>query len=204
MNTPRDPDSILAAWLEEGPNRLPEPTRRAISFTTRTTQQKRRPQWAPWRTPLMTPFARAAVAAVAVIALAGGAAFLLGPGQGVGGTAPTPSPIVTSAPPSPSPQGLTTVPIDWTSYTSSRFAYTADYPTGWLVTPATADWPRIGIPPKGATSMDVFFPRLSAPELFVSSIPLSAGRDAAELTALFDTDNAAHCDKTSNSTQHHG
>ena len=25
MTVQRDPDAILAAWLEEGPNRLPEP-----------------------------------------------------------------------------------------------------------------------------------------------------------------------------------
>ena len=202
MSVQRDPDAILAAWLEEGPNRLPEQTRRAISFTTRTTQQKRRPTWAPWRTPLMKPFAPAAVAAVAVIAVAGGVAFLLGPGQGFGGPAPTPSPIVTSAPssapPSQSPEAVATVPLDWTSYTSSRFAYTADYPTTWTVTPATADWPRIGLPQKGGMPMDVIEPYLSAPRLFVSSVPLNAGRSEAELTALFDNENAAFCDETSN------
>ena len=31
MNVQRDPDAILAAWLDEGPTRLPEPTRRAIA-----------------------------------------------------------------------------------------------------------------------------------------------------------------------------
>ena len=30
MTTPRDPDEILAAWLDEGPTRLPDQTRRAI------------------------------------------------------------------------------------------------------------------------------------------------------------------------------
>ena len=31
MTVQRDPDAILAAWLEEGPTGLPEPTRRAIA-----------------------------------------------------------------------------------------------------------------------------------------------------------------------------
>ena len=31
MTVKRDPDAILAAWLEEGPTALPEPTRRAIA-----------------------------------------------------------------------------------------------------------------------------------------------------------------------------
>ena len=43
MNVQRDPDAILAAWLDEGPDRLPEATRRAIAVTTRTTHQTRRP-----------------------------------------------------------------------------------------------------------------------------------------------------------------
>ena len=37
MTVKRDPDAILAAWLEDGPVALPEPTRRAIAVTTRTT-----------------------------------------------------------------------------------------------------------------------------------------------------------------------
>ena len=43
MTVKRDPDAILAAWLEEGPTALPEPTRRAIAVTTRTTTQRRPP-----------------------------------------------------------------------------------------------------------------------------------------------------------------
>ena len=42
MSLQRDPDAILATWLEEGPNRLPEATRRAIAVNTRTTRQSRR------------------------------------------------------------------------------------------------------------------------------------------------------------------
>ncbi len=51
MTVQRDPDAILAAWLEEGPDRLPDATRRAIAVTTRTTHQSRRPRWVPWRFP---------------------------------------------------------------------------------------------------------------------------------------------------------
>jgi hypothetical protein len=201
MNVQRDPDAILAAWLEDGPNRLPEQTRRAISFSTRTTEQRRRSPWAQWKTPHTTTFARVAVAAVAVIAVAGGAAFLLGPRSG-GGPTPTPLPSVTpapsSAPPSSSPVAGATVPTDWTSYTSSRFAYTADHPTDWDVTEATNDWPSIGLPEKGGTSMDIFGPRLSSTTIFVTSVPLAAGRDEAALIAMFDSQNAAFCNETSN------
>ena len=59
MKEPRDPDTILAAWVDEGPNRLPEPipvgrSRRHPNVPTEPAP----PKWAPWRTPLMTPFAR--------------------------------------------------------------------------------------------------------------------------------------------------
>ena len=40
MTTPRDPDAILAAWLDEGPTRLPTPTRRAIIIALPTTSQR--------------------------------------------------------------------------------------------------------------------------------------------------------------------
>ena len=88
MNVQRDPDAILAAWLDEGPTRLPEPTRRAIAVNTRTTTQRRRPVWMPPRRPLMNTYARWAVAAIAVVLAIGGAAYFLAPAGGqVGGPA---------------------------------------------------------------------------------------------------------------------
>ena len=185
MNGQRDPDAILAAWLEEGPNRLPEQTRRAISFSTRTTEQQRRSLWSPWRTPRMTIFARVAVAAIALIAVIGGSVYFMGTQQGVGGPQPTPSPSATSvpssAPVSPSPEAGATVPTDWTSYTSSRFAYTIDYPTDWVLTPATMDWPAPAFPAMvGGFEHDTFGPPYFGSQLNVSSVPLEAGKGAAD------------------------
>jgi len=31
MTTPRDPETVIAAWLDEGPTALPEQNRRAIT-----------------------------------------------------------------------------------------------------------------------------------------------------------------------------
>ncbi|MFL5671054.1 MAG: hypothetical protein ACJ77C_03075 [Chloroflexota bacterium] len=117
MNVQRDPDAILGAWLEEGPTHLPDQTRRAISVNTRTNTQRRRSIWVPQRSPKMNPLARLAVMAVAVVAVLGGAIYLIGPGAGVGGppastaspaVGASPSPHITavpsrSTPPSPSP-----------------------------------------------------------------------------------------------------
>src|SRR6476646_211946 len=94
MTVKRDPDAILAAWLEEGPTALPEPTRRAIAVTTRTTTQQRHPLWVPRGRPLMNTYARWAVAAIAVVLAIGGAAYFLAPGGCQNGGPPiaTPSP----------------------------------------------------------------------------------------------------------------
>ena len=92
MTVKRDPDAILAAWLEEGPTALPEPTRRAIAVNTRTTSQRRRPFWMPRGRPLMNIYARWAVAAIAVVLAIGGAAYFLAPAGGQFGGTPSASP----------------------------------------------------------------------------------------------------------------
>ncbi len=136
MNVMRDPDTILAAWLEEGPNRLPDPTKRAIAVTTRTTHQTRRPMWSPWRFPPMNGYARLALGAVAVVAIALGGLYLINPAPrgGVGGPLATPSP---SASPSPS---VTAPPTLTESFTSEIHGISISYPTGWTVQAATKPW----------------------------------------------------------------
>jgi len=98
MSVLRDPDAILAAWLDEGPARLPEATRRAIAVTTRTTTQRRHPLWMPRGRPLMNTYARWAVAAIAVVLAIGGAAYFLAPAGGQVGGPPNATPSATSSP----------------------------------------------------------------------------------------------------------
>jgi hypothetical protein len=103
MNVQRDPDEILAAWLDDGPLELPSGTRRAIVTALSTTPQARRGPFAPGRFQ-MIPFARfAAIATVVVVAL-GTAIVVLRPApstvSGPTASAPTPS---TAASPSASP-----------------------------------------------------------------------------------------------------
>ena len=66
MSAPRDPDVILAEWLDDGPVDLPSTTRRAISTAVRTTPQART-GFGPlaWR-PTMSKFLVLAGAAAAV------------------------------------------------------------------------------------------------------------------------------------------
>lgn len=134
--TPRDPDAILAAWLEEGPNQLPETTRRAIAVGLRSTRQTRRAPRVPWRPNVMYPFARLAVGAAAIVIVAGGVFYLLSPSnQGIGGPSPaaTPSP---TAPPSATPS----VPaspgsseaLTWETFTARHSPYRMEVPAGWV------------------------------------------------------------------------
>src|SRR5262245_1164926 len=100
MNGQRDPDAILATWLEDGPTRLPDATRRAIAVSTATTHQARRPTWSSWRYPFMNSYAKLATAAVIVVVVGAAGLALLGPGMtGLGGrVGPSPSPSPSAAP----------------------------------------------------------------------------------------------------------
>jgi len=102
MTVKRDPDLILAAWLGEGPDVLPETTRRAIAVSTRTTHQSRLPMGVPWRFPSMNGMTRYAVAAVAVVAVVVGGLYFLRPGTGQPAGVGGPGSPLPSASPSPS------------------------------------------------------------------------------------------------------
>ena len=124
MNVQRDPDAILAAWLEDGPTALPEPTRRAIAVTTRTTTQRRHPFWVPRGRPLMNIYARWAVAAIAVVLAIGGAAYFLAPAGGQIGGPPSATP---SATPSSSPVATATASAGPVTLPNAEFVYPGTY-----------------------------------------------------------------------------
>ena len=119
MTIHRDPDEILAAWLDEGPSRLPEQTRRAISVALPTTSQRRRGWSVPWRSSTMSTTLKYAIGAVAVVAIAFGGWFFLAPAPGgVGaGPSPTSSRSLTVTPVAPSPS----VASSPTAYSSHLF-----------------------------------------------------------------------------------
>jgi hypothetical protein len=105
MSTNRDFDRIAAAWLAEGTSELADRVLDAALDEVHMTNQRRRLR-VPWRTPSMpTPLRLAA--GVAIIAVAGVAAFnAIGRGPDVG-SQPTPSPTTPPAPtPSPTPKPI--------------------------------------------------------------------------------------------------
>ena len=137
MNVKRDPDAILVNWLEEGPTRLPDGTRRAIAVSARTTRQARRSIWSPWRYPPMNAYAKLVLAAVVVVAVGAIGIALLGPNQRSGvGAAPSPSPTT-----SPTPTPLPTAEPLTERFTSNLHGLSVAYPAGWKTTPAIQPWP---------------------------------------------------------------
>ena len=154
MNARRDPDQILAAWLDEGANELPDSTRRAIGAGVRTTDQARGRFGWPARRNDMTRFQNfGALAAVAIVAMVGVVAVVAvnRPGTGPGGlSSPSPtasstlsstqsaSPPVASASPS-SPAAASPVPL--LPFTSDRFGYVIGVPQGWTLTAPDSDLP---------------------------------------------------------------
>jgi hypothetical protein len=145
MNATRDPETVVAAWLDEGPTDLPDVTRRAILTALPITSQVRRGLFAPRRFPQMNPYARWAAAAMVVALSVGGMAYLLGPNRGTGGPpGPTETPAAASAAPdsaepSPTPQ-VSYDTTTWLPFTSDEYGFTMAYPSGWQHAPATQAW----------------------------------------------------------------
>jgi hypothetical protein len=145
MNTTRDPKTILAAWLDEGPTDLPDETRRAILTALPTTPQARRGPFAPRRLFPMTTTARLARGALVAVIAVGGALYLFGPSRYGSGGPPIATPTVNpSVAPSPSAAAQATPNLldtaTWTTYTSNRYGFTIKHPVDWTERPSTSVW----------------------------------------------------------------
>ena len=125
MTAPRDPDVLIAAFLDEGQTDLPDRTFDAVRRDIHQTHQ--RAVIGPWREPNMSMLARVAIAAVAVLAV--GLVWVnFGPGQpGIGAQpTPTPTPTLTPTPsPTPTPQAL---PLDLAPLQSGTYVTPAPFP----------------------------------------------------------------------------
>ncbi len=146
MTTRPDPDLTIAAWLDDGPTRLPESTRRAIAVALRT--QPRRSRMAILRGLPMFPLNRLATGAaivlavglVSVLVLANRGGTIGSPGVSVPSASP---PAVASPAPSASPTPATSGLIStaaWPSFTSARYGYSVQYPPELTPTQSTRQW----------------------------------------------------------------
>jgi Tol biopolymer transport system component len=99
MSTMRDPDVILAAWLDEGPTGLPDVTRRAIVMALPATTQARRGFPVPGRIADMNPRRLSVLAVAAAVALMAGSLLLAGIGHRGIAPPPSQSPSADESPP---------------------------------------------------------------------------------------------------------
>ena len=106
-------------------------------------------------------------------------------------SAPTTPPIPSaSVAPSIAPNPL----IAWSEYASERFAYSIEYPEGWVVTEAITDWPAVGWPSPNGPAVDRFRASTEATDyVTVSSDALESGDSAAGRRAEIDLETALAC-----------
>ena len=96
MTATRDPNRLIAAYLDDGPTELARDSYEAVDERVRSTRQ--RTAIGPWRTrPMTLPRAIVAAAAVLVTAVVGLTLFPRAPSSGPGATGATPSAASASA-----------------------------------------------------------------------------------------------------------
>jgi hypothetical protein len=145
MNTTRDPDAILSAWLDEGPTDLPDATRRAILTALPTTRQARRGGLHPEK--LFGGLGRLAGGAVVTVIAVAVALSLIAPQFDVG---PSPSHAGTPSP-------ARTVALE--TFTSSQYGYSVEHLASWIARPATDQWPEGALVEPDVSFTDTFHPQ---------------------------------------------
>ena len=161
---------IADVYEREAPPRAPDWVLASVLDAVESTPQRRVVIPVPWRFRHMNTYAKAAIAAVVVIAIGALGLSMLGPrSSGVGGP-PSASPSVSPSP-SISP-GLSAPPLTGT-FTSERNGFTISYPTGWVPRPAADPW-TTGFPDFAGTQGDVIYDPVLQDHLWimVASQPL--------------------------------
>ena len=157
MSQPRDPETVIATWLEDGPIELPAEIRRAIAVAVRT--QPRRRRMALVGGFAMTPLTRLVTAAAIALAV-GTVSVMVLSNRGTGpGSSPTPPPIGSadaSSSASASSAPAASVPELTQSFVSPKHGYSIRYPAGWGAAPATLVGPWDPAAPEDPGAGDAF------------------------------------------------
>jgi hypothetical protein len=193
MNATRDPETILTAWLDEGPTDLPGVTRRAILTALPTTQQRGPGPLAPMRFSQMLIYPRLAAAALVTVITVGGAMYLLGQRNPVGGPLPTASPAAPSPTPSPATAASAAPsPVDtsaWIPFTSRFYGFSVSHPSGWIEQPGSGHW-SFAKPDDAA--IDILWSPSGWPEFTGLETRIPAGKTADAFIAEFTADAVVH------------
>ena len=191
MNARHDLERRLADFYQaEAPRQAPDRVLHEALASIDTTRQRRVLIRVPRRFQPMNTFARAAIAATAVIVVGAIGLALIGPFRtsGTGGLAtPSASPSVAASPSpslSPSPAASALAPLTG-SYTSTVFGVSSSYPAGWTVQPATQLWTTGASWPCAQTCTDVIYEKeTDSPFFSLASQPLGGKSGAEWATAL--------------------
>lgn len=141
MTNARDPEALLAAYLAEGMEVLPDRVADAVLDEAHRTRQ--RIVIGPWRTPLMNSAFKVAMGAAAVVAVTVAGVNLLPRESGPGGPPQaSPTPVITESP-SPSPDA--TPRVDRMKVGGTAQELTLEFPEGWSNEDYAAN-PGAGVP----------------------------------------------------------
>ena len=215
MTQPRDPDSIIATWLDDGPIDLPADTRRAIAVGLRTQPRVRRMAFlraalpGPRRFRSMPILSRIAFAATALLAFVV-VGVLVFPRSTTNiastpvptTTLPSSSPVATTLPSSSSdsPRASEAASVldtsAWTPYTSNQYGFAIAHPPGWVSYPASRAWALDGtaLDPLSA-GMDSFMPLDDSVRVSAWITPVDGGTSLDE-PAQLEQWVANYCEKT--------
>jgi hypothetical protein len=133
MNAERDVSRIVRSWLEEGVTALPDRVLDTVLDQLPATPQ-RRSWWPTWRFAQMNTYAKAAMAAAALVVVAVVGYNLLPSRSGSGGppASPSPTPVVSPTPVAVLPSGsMSAGTYAETDPTLTLFPYTFTVPVGW-------------------------------------------------------------------------
>jgi len=162
---------IADVYERDAPRRAPDWVLASVLDAIDETPQRRGLIPAPWRFRPMNTFAKAAIAAVVVIAIGAVGLSMLGPRSSSNvGSAPSASPSPALSP-SPSPDPSAPPPLSST-FTSTMHGISLSYPAGWKVSRATKIWtggglnwpsPDIDYTSDGTLTSDLFIATASQP-----------------------------------------
>ena len=124
-------DPRLADWLEDDESTAPEQALEIVLASFPSIKQRRAVR-VPWRYPMSSTL-RLGLAAAVVVAAALGGIYFLGSRSDSQIAAPTASP---SASPS-EPPASDSVGGNQSTFTSTQYGYSVEYPTPWAAVPAT-------------------------------------------------------------------
>ena len=190
MNATRDPETILTAWLDEGPADLPDATRRAILTALPTTRRARSGPFAPWRFSQMLIYPRMAAAVLVTVIAVGGAMYLLGQRNPVG--APAASPAAPSPTPSATVAKETAGQPDtalWIPFTSAFYGFSVKHPGAWSEQLATGQWTNAT---QDDADVDILWSPGSWPDFSGFETKIPAGMSADGFIEALNADAVVH------------